>query len=605
MAFQLGKIYIELNDLNKAAEAFNSVMEYEPTIKTEFQSKLELAKTKLKLDDYNSSLEILNELKTEDKFRQYSDVIIYQLGVTYLSENKFEDAVENFLAVDTMKVLSEKETAGLARIKLGELWEYDYMQYDSAAKYYSKAASSFLTPDEKSYSISKLTLFRNYKQLSKDIYRYGRQLAYINDPQEFVKDSIDYADYLYELRQDSLENSTNNNQTDTQANARDRSRASNQTGGNTQIEEKRIKPVRPILSSDTLTTILAKDKYDLGNMFFIELNVPDSAYYYYKDVLDNYPPRSFTPNVIFALGSYYLTENDTAKADSIFQHIYDEYQGLPVADQAARRLGISEFNAETDSSAMFYLDAEQKLLDENYDGAIQNFYALAEKFPESVLAPKALYSVGWILENELKNLDSAAVVFDTLYNRYEKSLYAKDIASQLNEYKREKLQQQMEDSVQVKAKALSDSTQVKEKMSNRPKKILKEDEPNNPNRADSLKSEPKNREALPLKDEKERLELDSATSKKEAIIEGEKVINEKPGEELLKEGKTSGSTETDSLKALEKNRKALLLKEEKESMEVDSTRRKPKLKILEELEDKPDSTNTPDSGKTIIKPLLK
>ncbi|KAB2838576.1 MAG: tetratricopeptide repeat protein, partial [Melioribacteraceae bacterium] len=380
----------------------------------------------MQLKEYEQSIAILNELEAEDKFAQYLDLILYETGIAYLENNKLDEAIQNFSIIDTMKTPSQKETPGLSRLKLGELWEYQFMDFDSAAKYYNKASSSILLTEEKSYAISKTTLFRNYKRLATNIYKNERQLDYLFDREEFIKDSIDYEDYIFELKQDSARNASANIE-GTQISARAESRALGLQALGIQTETMRTKPVYPKISADSLMTIVSKDKYDLGNMFFIEMNIPDSAFYYYKDVLDNYPKRPFTPNVVYALGSYYLSVNDTVSADSIFRFIYDEYQGLPVADQAARRLGILEFDVESDSSAQFYIDAEKKLNDEKYSEAIKDFYLLAEKFPESVIAPKALYSAGWVWENKLGSLDSAAAAYDTLVARYDKSLYAKDV----------------------------------------------------------------------------------------------------------------------------------------------------------------------------------
>ena len=518
VAFQLGKIYTELNDLNKAVEAYATVVNYSPSIRTEFQSKLELAKTNLQLQNYDQSIEVLQELRAEDKFSQYLDLIVYQTGVVYLEQEKLNEAIENFAVVDTMKLPSEKETLGRARIKLGELWEYKFMDFDSAAKYYNKAASSILLVEEKSYAISKTTLFRNYKRLSENIFKNERQLVYIQDRQEFVKDSIDYQDYLFELKQDSTRNIVTN--PDGTQTARDNNRARDLQTGAVQVETQRTKPEFPKISADSLKTIVSKDKYDLGNMFFIELEVPDSAYYYYKDVLDNYPKRPFTPNVVYALGSYYLSVDDSLHADSVFQFIYNEYQGLPVADQAARRLGILEFDVETDSSAQFYIEAEKNLTEENYPEAIQNFYALADKFPESVLAPKALYSVGWVWENKLGHLDSAAIIYDTLVARYDKSLYAKDVFAKLQNYKQEMLRKHIEDSVAKKKEELEDVKIPEVKNTEGDIEIIKNDslKINNKNVIDEIEDEPKTPENLRRKEfleaEKERLQPDSLSKSK-------------------------------------------------------------------------------------------
>jgi len=517
VAFQLGKIYTELNDLNKAADAFASVTNYSPSIRTEFQSRLELAKTKLQLKEYEQSIAILNELEAEDKFAQYLDLILYETGIAYLENNKLDEAIQNFSIIDTMKTPSQKETPGLSRLKLGELWEYQFMDFDSAAKYYNKASSSILLTEEKSYAISKTTLFRNYKRLATNIYKNERQLDYLFDREEFIKDSIDYEDYIFELKQDSARNASANIE-GTQISARAESRALGLQALGIQTETMRTKPVYPKISADSLMTIVSKDKYDLGNMFFIEMNIPDSAFYYYKDVLDNYPKRPFTPNVVYALGSYYLSVNDTVSADSIFRFIYDEYQGLPVADQAARRLGILEFDVESDSSAQFYIDAEKKLNDEKYSEAIKDFYLLAEKFPESVIAPKALYSAGWVWENKLGSLDSAAAAYDTLVARYDKSLYAKDVFAKLQNYKQEMQKKLAEDSTAANKEEIKEEGKTELKQDQKSDDIIKKDSPGikNKNAVKKVDDIPADSEKLRkerfLKAEQEILKNDSLSA---------------------------------------------------------------------------------------------
>ena len=58
--------------------------------------------------------------------------------------------------------------------------------------------------------------------------------------------------------------------------------------------------------------------------------------------------------------------------------------------------------------------------------------------------PKALYTCGWILENELFLLDSAATYYDSLVVHYPTSEYVKIIAPKLTIYKQELRRQELE-----------------------------------------------------------------------------------------------------------------------------------------------------------------
>src|SRR3990172_12281500 len=60
---------------------------------------------------------------------------------------------------------------------------------------------------------------------------------------------------------------------------------------------------------------------------------------------------------------------------------------------------------------------------------------LYKDFPQSLLAPKALYASGWILENELSLYDSAAIVYDTMSVRYPQSEYSLKVRPKLTSYK--------------------------------------------------------------------------------------------------------------------------------------------------------------------------
>jgi len=64
-------------------------------------------------------------------------------------------------------------------------------------------------------------------------------------------------------------------------------------------------------------------------------------------------------------------------------------------------------------------------------------------YPGSPFASKALYTCGWILENELFLLDSAATYYDSLVVNYPASEYVRIIAPKLTMYKQELRRQEL------------------------------------------------------------------------------------------------------------------------------------------------------------------
>jgi tetratricopeptide (TPR) repeat protein len=145
------------------------------------------------------------------------------------------------------------------------------------------------------------------------------------------------------------------------------------------------------------------------------------------------------------------------EADSIFNLLYDNYKTENIANAAAIQLKKPLINLSYDPADELYLDAEEKLIEKNYSESVTKFYSIFQNYPKSPLAPKALYAGGWILENDLKLYDSAAVFYDSLNVIYPQTQYASSVKLKLTIYKQEidKRNKAIEDSLkQIELKNL-------------------------------------------------------------------------------------------------------------------------------------------------------
>jgi outer membrane protein assembly factor BamD (BamD/ComL family) len=217
------------------------------------------------------------------------------------------------------------------------------------------------------------------------------------------------------------------------------------------LKYKNNPPRRPKISQDSLKTLLAKNQLELGNLFLTELNFPDSAFIYYKSNLTDYPDNHFYATSMFALGSYYLTVDDTTTADSLFNIIYDSYKHESIVNAAAEKLNKPFIDLHFDPAKEIYTQAENLLLYGEFNSAIEYLIDIPADYPNSPLAPKALYACGWIEENELKNIEAAAVYYDTLIAKYPASEFVRTVAPKVTFYKQEKrkLEKAIEDSLKA------------------------------------------------------------------------------------------------------------------------------------------------------------
>ncbi len=441
-SFHLGKLQLELNNLDEAVAAFQSVEKFNPDFTTEFNSKLEIAKIYRKLGKVDESLKLLEELKNENKFQEFSDKIDLEIGQIYYEKGLIEDAFAQYEAVDS--VYSQVETGGIASYYLGNILMNDYRLYDSAKIYFDKTLNSKAPFEIKSEARNESFLINKYSRLLKKLRRQQKQLLYLTDEDAFILDSLAYEEAL---RKDTVKTNNQKNEPENKRLGRGRKNYS----AKKQKKKGPVKPRRPKISVDSLNTLISNTEFELANIFFTEFNVPDSAFYYYTKSLEDNENNPQKPQILYALGSYYELSGDTVKADSIYEVIYENYKGNEIVNKVAEKLNLPEVKSQTGPAEQQYLKAES-LIDKNkFSDAIPELKSIYKTYPKSTYAAKSLYALGWLFENKLEEPDSAAEYYDLLNTKFTNSAYAKKIKTKIYFYKKEL----------AKKKAAADSAKVK------------------------------------------------------------------------------------------------------------------------------------------------
>lgn len=452
VAHQLGKFYLEVNNLAEAISSFESVFSYTPDYETELNNYIELGKAYRLAGNNEKALDIFDDLRSEEKYSEAFDIVDVELGLTYKALGELENAMDNLQYADT--AYANSLYSGIAKYEIGLILEKEYNNYDSAFYYYSRAAKS---PAPSEYVINannKFQLFTKYRNSLVSLEQYRKQLNYLNNPEAFIADSIDW------FIQDSIRQAEVNRQLNSEGGeetpVQRQSFGNRTTGGQQQQQQAKqtLPPQRPVIGEDSLNSMIVKNEFELGNMFFTEFDRPDSAYYYYIDVLTNYPNSEYHARTLYGIASYYEVEGNKQKADSIYNFIYDNYKTESIVNAAANKIKKPLVNLSYDPAEELYLSAEQNMIDNNLNQSVNQFYTIYQKYPKSPYAPKALFASGYLLENELSLFDSAAAVYDTIAAKYPSTVYAQKIQKKLTGFKQEQ---------ERRRKAVLDSVRAVEK----------------------------------------------------------------------------------------------------------------------------------------------
>jgi TolA-binding protein len=112
--------------------------------------------------------------------------------------------------------------------------------------------------------------------------------------------------------------------------------------------------------------------------------------------------------------------------DSLLSEIVALYPQTQQGIDARIRLGYTEqFSPDAIADIMKSADRFRQI--KQFPQAVRKYKTVAEKYPDSKHAPRAMYAQAWLYEKELRQRDSALYWYKTLLERYPQSPFARDI----------------------------------------------------------------------------------------------------------------------------------------------------------------------------------
>ncbi len=177
--------------------------------------------------------------------------------------------------------------------------------------------------------------------------------------------------------------------------------------------------------ADSAKVNLAMNLFELGRIHE-ELGFKDSVEFYYKYATTVVPIKSKESARCLYAYARVIKEKEPEKADSLLDVIVNTHPLTEYGKDARLTLGYTDAFV-IDTAAEFYSSGINLMRVGDYYYSINQFNKVVDSFPQHKLAPKSLYTIGWIYEKNLVKFDTALYYYQILISKYPDSEYAKDV----------------------------------------------------------------------------------------------------------------------------------------------------------------------------------
>jgi tetratricopeptide (TPR) repeat protein len=442
-----GDIYFSSGQYKNAAEAYLQTEKYTSDIYFNYYSKLQAAVAYRHLGEKKKGLELIDAMIDDFRNREYMASILYEQGNAYAESGRREDAIDTYIRVDTGYARTEYSVRSAYQLEL--IYEKELGRYDLALKYDSvvNAASGLdIVPEGR----RKFTALTNYFSAWRQLCKADSLTQVLKDTlvklrrdslQAFYADSIQkpFTDSLHVAATDSLDELENKALPAVAADPSGRkgrrlsallakmdsiksNKPVSDTVGKTPAKVVN-KPALP--SADSLLTLKSLAAQLLGDIFYSDIVVPDSAYFWYNSALEWSYNNSRSPRILFILAELSRTnpEKKYPTPEEYYGRLDHDFPESSFAGEARRFLQKTT-GLTTDTAAEYYTQSEKLLDAEEYDKAIGTLRSLVRLFPQSPLAAKGEYAIGWIMEYKLGQSDSARTQYKRVAKKYTGTAYA-------------------------------------------------------------------------------------------------------------------------------------------------------------------------------------
>ncbi|HEX9657914.1 MAG TPA: tetratricopeptide repeat protein [Bacteroidota bacterium] len=390
-----GELLVKVGDRKEAIRAYEDSYNTAPDFVHEYRARIGLARVLSLQGQHDESFTELLDLRDNSNYKDFFGEIDLEIANVYRAISEFGEAIAQYTFVDS--TYARTETSLKSYFALGDMYEKELWRYDSARVAYNRGRSEY-----------------PQSPLSKEI---AQRADYLNRHDLFLKE-IGKLDSIKAVLLAPPDTSIAVIDKDSTTLTPD------------SLGESKLHPVlaAPQMSLDTLNSRLAYNLVELAGLFYSTIGVIDSAKFWYHELLERIPDNAYVPRALFTLAQIDRADSTTggAVADSLYHVLASDYSESEFGREATRILGGTVIQ-KADPAERKYSSAVGLIEKGKSSEALDSLKGIVREFPESPLASKAQYAVGWVYEELQSRPDSALQSYKRLIDLYPSSEYARAV----------------------------------------------------------------------------------------------------------------------------------------------------------------------------------
>lgn len=405
--FLLGQVFEIMNDFEAAYQAYEEVQEHFDEYRIQYLAQRKRAEVARRLGRNDLAFSIFDNMIRDDKNIEYRSELDFELARTEHERQNYGQAEE--LYNNVLHNVNSRPPADIrarAYYGLAEIYRFGYNNFSRAAAYYDSAAQVNVAADRLPDDFEAQSLaesFGNYARIKSEISLQDSLLSLgqlsqaeldsvlaeirlrkIQELEELRREQQQQRDQLVTGGEENEGQSTQNtnngflneNSPVLQENARQQFYA---TWGNRpladywrvrsmiqastytdEIEEDEVRSEESELlnieidlsqvpfteeAQDSVRKKIASYDYELGNLFFLSLNMPDSAVYYFEKAIERPSNDNINMVSLYSLSELYFIEGNEQRALDHAQRLITEFPNSVYAQRVADQYGLPIVNS--------------------------------------------------------------------------------------------------------------------------------------------------------------------------------------------------------------------------------------------------------------------
>jgi TolA-binding protein len=422
----LGHAYLRNGDLSRAEEVLLKVLDTYPLLNKNEEVSMLLAKIAIQREGKVLAIELLEKIRKSVRSDEKKLELILQTSKLYADLKQYSRAIA------LLKDAPRKPNLPALMYRVDYLLLTCYIESDSLAKA-TELANLMLKNKEYELRESQITLKKaiildKTGKFDEALNLYDR-VTKGSDSAQFAGEAYFAMAVIYQKAKGDLEKAKEYYQ---------KAIAKLKDPDMLALANKRIKALDqlaalckqlPTQQKKTLDTTgqVAAVQYKISELFWLDLEEPDSAYAHFSDmVADTVLNKEMRSKALYAEGYIALNAyKDTAKADSIFDLLVKTYPDIKYSRKAQEDRGRPVTVITREDSAWEAFDSAEKAYfdqDDAIKGA-EGYLNVYKTYPDCEAAPQSLFTAAWISDNVLFKKKTAKSLYEKLCTEYQESDY--------------------------------------------------------------------------------------------------------------------------------------------------------------------------------------